>query len=82
MIKEYTKQVMHSAIAHHLPTDAQLVPEQRTATPRPTPPGFIVQHDVPWYGIFVWPVWDSCPSHVPSQLLVPHQPSCWLGMRS
>ena len=25
---EYTKQVMHKAIAHHLPTNAQLVPEQ------------------------------------------------------
>ena len=30
---EYTKQVMNNAIAHHLPTDAQLVPEQ------PLPPG-------------------------------------------
>ena len=25
---EYTKQVMHNAIAHHLLTDAQLVPKQ------------------------------------------------------
>ena len=25
---EYTKQVMHNAIAHHLLTDAHLVPEQ------------------------------------------------------
>ncbi|NXJ50431.1 CHFR ligase, partial [Spizaetus tyrannus] len=30
---EYTKQVMHNAIAHHLLTDAQLVPEQQS------PPG-------------------------------------------
>ena len=29
---EYTKQVMHNAIAHHSPTDAQLVPEQRSAS--------------------------------------------------
>ena len=28
---EYTKQVMHNAIAHHLlPTDSQLVPEQQS----------------------------------------------------
>ena len=27
---EYTKQVMHNAIAHHLPTNAQLVPERRS----------------------------------------------------
>ena len=27
---EYTKQVMHNAIAHHSPTDAQSVPEQRS----------------------------------------------------
>ena len=25
---EYTKQVMHKGIAHHLQTNAQLVPEQ------------------------------------------------------
>ena len=24
---EYTKQVMHNAMAHHQPTDAQLVPK-------------------------------------------------------
>ena len=34
---EYTKQVMHNAIAHHLLTDAQLVPEQRI------PPGQLPQ---------------------------------------
>ena len=28
---EYTKQVMHNAIAHHSPTDAQLVPKQWSA---------------------------------------------------
>ena len=30
---DYTKQVMHNAIAHHSPTDAQLVPEQRSTPP-------------------------------------------------
>ena len=30
---DYTKQVMRNAIAHHSPTDAQLVPELRSAPP-------------------------------------------------
>ena len=33
----YTKQVVHDAIAHHSPTDAQLVPEQRSAPPSQLP---------------------------------------------
>ena len=37
---EYTKQVMHNAVAHHLPTHAQLVPEQQT-TPQASSPQFI-----------------------------------------
>ena len=48
---EYTKQVMHNAIAHHLLTDAQLVPEQRSTPSRPTPPSLYTGHDVTWYGI-------------------------------
>ena len=83
MIKVYTKQMMHSAIAHQLLTNVQPVPEQRAATPRPTPSSFIVHHDVTWYGISLWPVWVSCPGCVPSQLLVYCQPPCWQGrMRS
>ena len=83
MIREYTKQVMHNAIAHHPLTNAQPVPEPQAATPWPTPPSFIVQHDVIWYGISLWPVWVSCLCCVPSQLLVPPQPPCWQGsMRS
>ena len=39
---EYTKQVMHNAIAHHSPTDAQLVPEQRSAPPNQLPPIYIL----------------------------------------
>ena len=38
---EYTKQVMHNAIAHDLPTDAQLVPEQRSP-PGQLPPVYIL----------------------------------------
>ena len=30
---EYTKQVIHNAIAHHSLTDVQLVPKQRSAPP-------------------------------------------------
>ena len=39
---EYTKQVMHNAIAHHSPTDVQLVPEQRSAPPSQLPPVYIL----------------------------------------
>ena len=40
---EYTKQVMHNAIAHHLLTNAQLAPEKQSPfpPPQPTPPQFI-----------------------------------------
>ena len=44
---EYTKQVMHSTVAHHSLTDAQLVPEQRSAPL----PGLYTGHDIIWYGI-------------------------------
>ena len=33
----YTKQVVHNAIAHHSLTDAQLVPEQRSTPPSQLP---------------------------------------------
>ena len=36
---EYTKQVIHNAIAHHLLTDAQGVPKQRF--PKASSPQFI-----------------------------------------
>ena len=39
---EYTKQVMHNAIAHHLLTDAQSVPEQRSTPPSQLPPVYIL----------------------------------------
>ena len=38
----YTKQVVHNAIAHHSLTDAQLVPEQRSAPPSQLPPVYIL----------------------------------------
>ena len=41
IVLEYTKQVMHNAIAHHPPTDTQLVPEQRFP-PAPHPPVYIL----------------------------------------
>ena len=37
----------------------------------------IAECDVIWYGKSLWPVWVSCPSCVPSQLLVHPQPPCW-----
>ena len=39
---EYIKQMMHSSIAHHLPTDAQLVPKQRSTPPSQLPPVYIL----------------------------------------
>ena len=38
----YTKQVVHNAIAHHSPTDAQLVPEQRSTAPSQLYPVYIL----------------------------------------
>ena len=45
---EYTKQVMHNAIAHYMLTDAQLVPERQF--PHPHSPQFIywAWHHVLW----------------------------------
>ena len=70
------KQVMHNAIAHHPLTDAQPNPEQPAPHPG-QPPLYIVQHDVRWYGIPLWPVWVSCPGSVPSQLLLHPWPAHW-----
>ena len=39
---DYTKQVMHNAIAHHSPTDAQLVLEKQSAPPGQLPPVYIL----------------------------------------
>ena len=71
---------MHNAIAHHSPTNAELVPEQQSP-PGQLPPVY-TGHDITWCGIPLWPVWVSCPGCVPSQLLVPLQLSLWLGIRS
>ena len=40
--KREKKPVMHNAIAHHPLTDAQLVPEPRSAPPRQLPPVYIL----------------------------------------
>ena len=39
---EYTKQVMHNAIAHHSLTDAQLIPEQESTPPGQLAPVYIL----------------------------------------
>ena len=39
---EYTKQVIHNAIAHHSPSNAQLVPKQRSAPPGQLSPVYIL----------------------------------------
>lgn len=40
---------------------------------------FVAEHDVIWHGISIWPVWASCHSSVPFQLLACPQPSCCRG---
>ncbi|KAK4827352.1 hypothetical protein QYF61_017277, partial [Mycteria americana] len=40
---------------------------------------FYTEHDAIWYGIALWSVGVSCPSRVPSQLLVQPQPPRWWG---
>ena len=63
-------------------TDAQLVPEQRSVPPSQLPPVYILGMSSYGTDVSLWLVWVSSPGWVPSQLLVPLQPSCWLGMRS
>lgn len=50
IIKEYTKQVMPNPVAYHSLTNAQPVPEQGAATPRPISRSFIAVHDTVWNG--------------------------------
>lgn len=59
--------MVHNAIAYHLLTDAQSVPEQRLQGNFPL--SIYIKHNATWYGI--WPVWVNCPSCVTSQLLEP-----------
>ena len=60
---------MHNAIAHHLPTDTQTVPKQRSLLPGQLPPSLYTEHDVTWYGIALWPAWVSCPGCAPPSFL-------------
>ena len=63
---EYTKQVIHNAIAHHSPTAVQLVPKQRS------PPVYILdmtshglEYSFGWFGsavLAVSPPEFLCPS--------------------
>lgn len=41
---------MHNPVAYHLLTNAQPVPKQWAATPRPIFPSFIADHDTIWNG--------------------------------
>lgn len=77
-MKEYSKQVMHSAIAHHHLTDAQPVPELQP--PTSFVPSLYTKHDTIQGAISLWPL---CPCSVPSQLSVPPQPhGRWGGVRN
>ena len=56
-------------IAHHPPTDAQPVPEH--LPPASSPPSLYTEHDVIWYGIFLWPVWVTVLAVSPPSFLCP-----------
>ena len=43
------------------------------------PPAVCAEHDAAWCGISLWSAGVSCPSRVPSQLLVHPQPTRWWG---
>jgi len=76
--KTQERRVMQmKTIAHHPPTDAPPAPEQ--LTPASLPPALNAEHDVTGYGLSLWSVGVSCPSHVPSKLLVHPQPTHWRG---
>jgi len=38
---------------------------------------FLAEHNVTWYGIFVWLVWVLCPAVSPTNLLCPCQSVHW-----
>ena len=68
----YTKQVVHNAIAHHTLTGAQTIPEPWC--PPVNFPSLYTGRDVIWYGIPLWLIWVNCPCCVPSQLLMYPKP--------
>ena len=75
---EYTKQVMHNAIAQHSLTNAQLVPEQQSVHPGQLPPVYklgMTSHGMEYsFGHFGLAVLAVSPPNFlwPSSLLV-----CW-----
>lgn len=64
--------MMHSAVTHHTPTDAEPVPSQQLPAPGSSPI-FIAQHD----GTSFRPFCVHNPDSVPSQLLVYPKPPLW-----
>lgn len=67
--QEEQNQVIHNAIPHHPPTNAQPAPEQQQPS-QPTPPIVIVPHDTTCYGTSLWSARVRCPDSVTSPLLV------------
>jgi len=79
MIIEFTKLVMHSAIAHHLQTDAQPDSEQWFFPPVNSS-SLYTDHDSIWYGISFWPVWVAYLAMLPPSFLCTS--SVWQRMGS
>jgi len=70
-------QMKTNLTAHHQLTDAQPVSQQQP--PGQLSPGLYADHDIIWPGLSLWSVGVSCPTWVPSQLLVHPQPPRWQG---
>ena len=74
-------QVMQNAIAHHSPTNSQVVPEHQLP-PAPFPPVYILDITLHCMEYPFGQFGSAALAVFPSQLLVPFQSSRWLGMRS
>lgn len=68
--------MMHSAVTHHPPTDAQPVPSQQLPAPGSSLI-FIAQHDAIRDGTFFRPFCVHSLGSVPTQLLVYPKPPLW-----
>lgn len=58
------KQVMHSTVAHHPPTNTQPDPKQSSAAPGQTPLSLFTKHNILWYGLSLRQARVSCLGYV------------------
>jgi len=75
MIKDYTKQVMHNAIAHDPLTDAQPFPMHWLPLPQPSLHSFIAEYDIAWHLPHLNHLSQFC--FLPAPYAIPAP--CWQG---